>query len=101
MKKILISLLLTACSSAPEDIGKQNQNWDNQCYQVQVAPITDDGLCTNLVHFWCKDGDNQYTYIPALASDWIGTTCYKDETNTYVYVCMVDDQNTAVVRCNK
>ncbi len=97
---LLIAISLLGCASAPEDTGSQDQDWFNQCHQENVFPITQDGQCANYVHFWCDDGNNQYLPVPALASNWIGTTCYQDETNNYVYVCLVD-HNQAVVRCNK
>jgi len=95
----LIIPFIFACGS--ENTGKQSEAWYNTCSE-KVEPIVSDSSCGNIYTWKCKDGMVDVYYLPAEASNWIGSVCSSTDygANNYYFVCGLNDKNEAFVYCD-
>jgi hypothetical protein len=94
--KYLIAAFMFGCSS--DNVGTTKQSDQGDC--KTIASMPDITTCTNLVLWKCKGGSEGIDHVPALASNYIGTECLREDTNTYYYVCGINDKNEVWVYCN-
>ncbi len=99
MRSLFLLLALSACGSDPNPASTTHYDWYDYC-TINTIPIVNETTCANAYHIQCLDGDNSWSELDALGSEGLGTPCYQDPSGTYLYVCLVDQDNKAVVRCS-
>lgn len=96
LRSTCLLVLVVSCSSEP--VGHSSQPWNDAC-KIENQTV-DTTYCQTLYYLKCPDGSSGLYTQSALAANYVGQWCLRENGQTYYYVCGINDHNEAWVYCD-